>query len=228
MSLDALLARSPWAALLTPPQRQRVRDDLRERVVPQGAYVSRKGQPADCWLGVAEGLVKVHCAAASGKRATLTGVPAGGWLGEGSLLKREARRYDVVALRDSRIACMPLATFDWLLATSLPFNRYLITQLNERLGHFIATVEHERMHGVEGRVARALAALFHPVLCPASADADAKTDASLHLTQEEVGLLAGISRQRANAALKVLEDEGLLAVEHGVVHVLDLEALRRY
>ncbi|WP_455287342.1 Crp/Fnr family transcriptional regulator [Cupriavidus necator] len=225
MSLDALLARSAWAGLLTPEQRQRVRAELRERRVPQGAYVSRKGQPADCWLGVAEGLVKVHCAAASGKRATLTGVPAGGWLGEGSLLKREARRYDVVALRDSRIACLPLASFEWLLANSLPFNRYLITQLNERLGHFIATVEHERMHGVEGRVARALAALFHPVLCP-SLGADAA--ASLHLTQEEVGLLAGISRQRANAALKVLEEEGLLAVEHGVVHVLDLEALRRY
>lgn len=225
MSLDALLARSAWAGLLTPEQRQRVRAELRERLVPQGAYVSRKGEPADCWLGVAQGLVKVHCSVASGKRATLTGVPAGGWLGEGSLLKREARRYDVVALRDSRIACLPLATFEWLLASSLPFNRYLITQLNERLGHFIATVEHERMHGVEGRVARALAALFHPVLCP-TLGADAAS--SLHLTQEEVGLLAGISRQRANAALKVLEDEALLAVEHGVVHVLDLEALRRY
>ncbi|SCU76112.1 Crp family transcriptional regulator [Cupriavidus necator] len=223
MSLDALLACSPWACALTPEQRQRVRVELRERVVPQGAYVCRKGERADFWLGIAQGLVKVHCASPSGKRATLTGVPAGGWLGEGSLLKREALRYDVVALRDSRIACMPRATFEWLLANSLPFNRYLITQLNERLGHFIGTVEHERMHGVEGRVARALAALFHPVLCPLDSE-----NGSLHLTQEEVGLLAGISRQRANAALKVLEDEGLLAVEHGVVHVLDLEALRRY
>lgn len=223
MSLDALLARSPWAVALTPEQRQRVRAELRERAVPQGAYVSRKGDAADCWLGIAQGLVKVHCASPSGKRATLTGVPAGGWLGEGSLLKREALRYDVVALRDSRIACMPRTIFEWLLASSLPFNRYLITQLNERLGHFIGTVEHERMHGIEGRVARALAALFHPVLCPLDSE-----NVSLHLTQEEVGLLAGISRQRANAALRVLEDAGLLAVEHGVVHVLDLEALRRY
>jgi CRP-like cAMP-binding protein len=223
VNLDALLARSAWAGLLTPEQRQRVRTELRERLVPQGAYVSRKGEPADCWLGVAQGLVKVHCSVASGKRATLTGVPAGGWLGEGSLLKREARRYDVVALRDSSIACMPAATFRWLQETSLPFNRYLLDQLNERLGLFIATVEHERLHGIEGRVARALATLFHPVLCPLDSE-----NVSLHLTQEEVGLLAGISRQRANAALRVLEDEGLLAVEHGVVHVLDLEALRRY
>ncbi|SPA01466.1 putative cyclic nucleotide-binding protein [Cupriavidus taiwanensis] len=221
MSLDALLARSPWAAALTPEQRDRVRAELRERAVPQGAYVIRKGDRADSWLGVVEGLVKVHSASPSGKRATLTGVPAGGWLGEGSLLKREALRYDVVALRDSHIACMPGATFRWLQETSLPFNRYLLDQLNERLGLFIATVEHERLHGIEGRVARALATLFNPVLCPDLGPA-------LHLTQEEVGLLAGISRQRANAALKVLEGEGLLAIEHGAVHVLDLEALRHY
>lgn len=221
MSLDALLACSPWAAALTPEQRQRVRVELRERVVPQGAYVSRKGDLADNWLGIAQGLVKVHCASPSGKRATLTGVPAGGWLGEGSLLKREALRYDVVALRDSSIACMPAATFRWLQETSLPFNRYLLDQLNERLGLFIATVEHERLHGIEGRVARALATLFHPVLCPGLGPA-------LHLTQEEVGLLAGISRQRANAALKVLEQHGLVRVDYGVVHVLELEGLRRY
>ncbi len=221
MSLDALLARSPWARALTPEQWQRMRAELRERVVPPGAYVARKGAPADCWLGVAQGLVKVHCAAPSGKRATLTGVPAGGWLGEGSLLKQEARRYDVVALRESRIACLPAATFRWLQETSLPFNRYLIGQLNERLGLFIATVEHERLHGVEGRVARALAALFNPVLCPGLGPA-------LGLTQEEVGLLAGISRQRANAALKVLEQEGLVRIDYGTVHVLDLEGLRRY
>ena len=143
MSLEALLARSPWACALTPEQWQRMRAELRERVVPPGAYVARKGAPADYWLGVAQGLVKVHCAAPTGKRATLTGVPAGGWLGEGSLLKQEARRYDVVALRESRIACLPAATFRWLQETSLPFNRFLIGQLNERLGLFIATVEHE-------------------------------------------------------------------------------------
>lgn len=221
MSLDALLARSPWACALTPEQWQRMRAELRERVVPPGAYVAHKGAPADYWLGVAQGLVKVHCAAPTGKRATLTGVPAGGWLGEGSLLKQEARRYDVVALRESRIACLPAATFRWLQETSLPFNRYLIGQLNERLGLFIATVEHERLHGVEGRIARALAALFNPVLCPGLGPA-------LELTQEEVGLLAGISRQRANAALKVLEQEGLVKIDYGTVHVLDLEGLRRY
>jgi CRP-like cAMP-binding protein len=55
--------------------------------------------------------------------------PAGGWFGEGSLLKHEARRYDAIAIRDSQIALMPRATFDWLLASSIGFNGYLLRQL---------------------------------------------------------------------------------------------------
>ena len=36
-----------------------------------------------------------------GKATTFTGMTAGAWFGEGSVLKNEPRRYDVVALRDT-------------------------------------------------------------------------------------------------------------------------------
>ena len=44
-----------------------------------------------------------------------------------------------------RVALMPEATFFWLLDTSIPFNRFILTQLNERLGQFMATFEHDRL-----------------------------------------------------------------------------------
>ena len=37
---------------------------------------------------------------ADGKSMSFIGVGTGGWFGEGSLLKDEPRRYDIVALRD--------------------------------------------------------------------------------------------------------------------------------
>ena len=97
---------------------------------------------------------------------TFTGVPAGGWFGEGSLLKNELRKYDVMALRDTRVARMPRATFEWLLETSLPFNRFLLMQLNERLGQFIGLVENDRTLDIDTRVARCLAAMFNSHLYP--------------------------------------------------------------
>lgn len=59
-----------------------------------------------------------------GKTVTYSCMLAGGWFGEGSVLKTEARKYDVVALRDTRVAFMPRSTFDWLLDNSIPFNRF--------------------------------------------------------------------------------------------------------
>jgi CRP-like cAMP-binding protein len=41
----------------------------------------------------------------------------GGWFGEGSLLKRKPRRYDIIALRDTHMALMPRSSFAWLVAT---------------------------------------------------------------------------------------------------------------
>ena len=60
------------------------------------------------------------------------------------MLKNEPRRYDVVALRDSLVACISRTTFQWLLDNSIPFNRFLLHQLNERLGQFIGRVEMDR------------------------------------------------------------------------------------
>ena len=153
--------------------------------------------------------------------ASLTGVPSGGWIGEGSLLKREQRRYDVVALRDSVIARVPAVTFEWLLDNSIAFNRFLLHQLNERVAQFIGKAESDRLHDPDARVARCLAELFNPVLYPGMG-------MHLAITQEEIGYLARVSRQRVNQALHSLGERGLLRVEYGAVEVLDLRGLRHY
>ncbi len=116
---------------------------------------------------------------------------------------------------------MPRATFTWLLDSSIAFNRFLLLQLNERLGQFIGQVEYDRLLDVEARVARCLAAMFNPYLYP-------RTEMELQISQEEIGYLSGISRQRVNQALKVLEAEGLIRVEYGGIHVLDLPRLRNF
>jgi CRP-like cAMP-binding protein len=157
----------------------------------------------------------------TGKTTSLTGITTGGWFGEGSLLKKEPRRYDVMAIRETRVAFMNRCTFEWLLDHSIHFNRYLLTQINERLGQFIGMIENERMLDTDARIARGLAALFNPVLYP-------DTNRLLQISQEELGYLAGVSRQRANQAMRVLEDAGLVRSEYGGINVLDLEGLRRF
>ena len=221
VSLEQMLRETRWGASLSAEQLERVASESAEAVVPAGGYVCRSGEPVDAWLGVLDGMVKMMISTQSGRASTFTSIPAGGWFGEGSLLKTEPRRYDVVALRESRIARVPRRTFEWLLNTSIPFNRFLLVQINERLGQFIGMLEAQRLHDPDARAARCVAGLFNTILYPG-------IDKKLEVSQEEIGYLAGISRQRVNQALHALEAAGLLKVEYGAIVINDLDGLRHY
>ncbi|WP_153146684.1 Crp/Fnr family transcriptional regulator [Dechloromonas sp. H13] len=218
---EELLRTSLWGRALTEAEMARALAGTSERTFAAGAFICMKGEPVDYWMGIVSGLGKMASHWTTGKTTSLTGISTGGWFGEGSLMKNEPRRYDVMALRESRVAFMNRSTFLWLLDHSIPFNRYMIAQLNERLGQFIGMIENERMLDTDARIARCLAGLFNPVLYPG-------TNRLLQISQEELGYLAGVSRQRANQALKALEDAGLVRSEYGGINVLDLDGLRRF
>jgi len=226
------LAGVPWLPALDAEERAAAIDDLRVVRVDTGELLCRVGRPVTYWFGVIDGFLKMSNDSATGRGLsgaetdaesmpiTFTGLPPGGWFGEGTVIKREVYRYNIKAVRKSVVAGLSVSTFHWLLDRSIPFNRFIIQQLNERLGQFIGARETDRMINVDARVARSLGALFHPVLYPGVAGL-------LRITQQELGYLIGLSRQRVNEALNVLQDRGLIRIEYGGVRVLDLEGLRR-
>lgn len=220
-SLADLLHESSWIAGLPAALRHRVEAETLTRICPAGSLVCRRGERVEHWVGVIDGLVKMANVSTDGKPTSYTGIGTGGWFGEGSVLKDEPRRYEIVALRESAIAYVPKAVFLALLDGSVAFNRFIIAQLNERLAQFIALVEHDRMLGPDAKLARSLAGLFNPVLYP-------RVGNSLPVSQEELGQLVGLSRQRVNRALKVLEQAGLLRIDYRGVTVLDLPGLRSF
>jgi CRP-like cAMP-binding protein len=217
----AELSDIPWLAALDPNERRVAVADLKVVRVATGELLCRVGKPVTYWFGVIDGLLKMSNDSALGVPITFTGMPPGGWFGEGTVLKREVYRYNIQALRRSVVAGLSVATFHWLIDRSLPFNRFITQQLNERLGQFIAAREIDRLSDPDARVARSLAALFHPVLYPG-------VGSLLRITQQELGYLVGLSRQRVNRALQALQDGGWIRIEYGGVRVLDLEGLRRH
>lgn len=213
------LAGIPWLDLLQPLERERAVASLLVGDARPGDYVCRIGRPVTYWFGVVEGLLKMSSDNVLGQTMTFTGVPPGGWFGEGTALKREPYRYNIQALRKSIVAGLPIDTFHWLLDHSIGFNRFVMNQLNERLGQFIAAREIDRLGNPDVRVARSLASLFNPVLYPGVGEV-------LRITQQELAYLVGLSRQRVNEALATLEAQGAIQVEYGGLRVLELPALR--
>lgn len=219
--LDDFLAKSSWASGLTTEQFQRARSSIFVRELQTGNYVCRKGDPSHEWIGVMDGLVRIENLSQAGKLVNFGTFPANSWFGEGALLKKELRKYDAIAMRASRVALMPEATFLWLLDVSIPFNRFVITQLNDRLGQYLGAFEHDRLEHRKARVALAIADISHPRLYP-------REEGRIEISNEELGNLVGISRQSVNQILHELEKTRLIKTSYRVITVLDVEGLRDF
>ena len=85
----------PWLSRLDATELERVCADLRVLQVQAGELVCRIGRPVTYWFGVIDGLLKMSNGAGQGGLGmpiTFTGVPPGGWFGEGTVLKNETYR----------------------------------------------------------------------------------------------------------------------------------------
>ena len=209
----------PWLSALLPAERAHVLPNLLVGDAKAGDYVCRIGRPVTYWFGVVDGLLKMSSDNPDGSTMTFAGLPPGGWFGEGTALKREPYRYNVQALRKSVVAGLPIDEFHWLLDHSIGFNRFVMHQLNERLGQFIAAREIDRSNSPDLRVARSLAALFNQALYPSVGQV-------LRITQQELAYLVGLSRQRVNESLATLQAQGVIEVVYGGLRILDLKAMR--
>jgi CRP-like cAMP-binding protein len=97
-----------------------VESEVVSRKIAAGGYVCRKGDPVAHWIGVHEGLLKMSSVSPEGKTVSFAGMANGGWLGEGSLLKDEPRKYDVVACARANCSTCPRPPTSGCWTTAFP------------------------------------------------------------------------------------------------------------
>lgn len=208
-----LLTAQPWFRRLPTNMASRVVEEVFTLWGDKGDVMLRAGEPVEGWYAVVTGLVKLQSRSPRGRLSVFLGMAAGDWFGEGSALKAENRRYEVVALRETCLMCLPLQLFNALRSTHLEFNQTLVAQLNMRLSQGMAVIEAERVHSPEQRVALSLSRLFW------------HGRKRLDLSQEELGNLAGLSRQTVNRILQKMQQDGLVTLACGRVNILNEHAL---
>jgi CRP/FNR family transcriptional regulator, cyclic AMP receptor protein len=218
-TLDVLLDQSPWFQALPPAVRAEVRAGLVEAWVPMGESLGRRGDLPGHWYGVLDGLFKWSVSSADGRSVSLGGQLSGSWFGEGTLIRQRPRNADVVALRDSRVALMPLDMFQSLRDTQPAFNECLLRQINERLHWFMGKHADHSLLDTDAQVARALCGLLHPLHNPSESP-------QLRLSQEELASMASLSRPRCNQALSRFRARGWIQTGYGGITLLDVEALQ--
>lgn len=219
-SVQEFLERWPWYRALAPDLRKLALDTAVERTADAGEYIAHAGQPSAHWYGLIRGILQMYVVGADGSETTLYCQREGEWGGEGSLLKRELRRYDLRALTQSHICMIPAETFEALRQSSLEFNHFLCDTMNARMGEFVGMLAASRLRGPEMQVACALLMLAN------TRTSDAQ---EFSIPQHELALISGLSRQRVNIALSVFRNLGLVRGEaHKSPLIVDVPRLRHY
>ena len=213
MSGSQFLHTQPWFEALPPEMRERIASQVFTIQGSKGEVLLHAGEPVKGWYAVLHGLVKLQSESSQGRRQGFLGIPGGEWFGEGSVMKQSPRLYDVIALRDSELLCLPRNLFEELRSSQLKFAQALNEWLNMRLGQAMVILESMRLRTTEQRVAMYLGrTLWHG-------------SRRMSLSQEELGILVGLSRQSINGILNGFERQGLVTLEFGRVEILDEEGL---
>ena len=210
------ISAQPWFASVPAALQERLREEVFAVQGDKGAVMMPAGSAVEGWHAVLSGLVMLQSPASKGRASAFIGVPDGEWFGEGSAMKPEPRKYNVVALRPTTLLCLPLPLFATLRESSLAFNQFLVQHLNMRLGQAMTIIEAGRTQSPEHRVALYLSRLFW------------RSTRRLNLTQDELGQLVGLSRQTVNRVLRTLEELGIVSLDFGKVAIVDDEALGAY
>src|SRR5262245_18183622 len=171
------------------------------------AIFSRGESGTDIYL-VVEGRVRLSVMTADGRTESFRHACQGDIFGEVAALDRGPRTADAMALTRLVAKTLSGGALDNLIRTNARVARAMIEYLCRRLRGTSEQVESIALHSLEARLARLLLSAVKPNL---DEEAHAGFILDFGISQSELALLIGGSRQKVNAALARLEAAGAIS-----------------
>ncbi|MBB1608632.1 MULTISPECIES: Crp/Fnr family transcriptional regulator [unclassified Pseudomonas] len=190
------------------------------RRLPAGQRLFARGD-APCGLYcVVEGRMRVGAVGASGKEALLALVEAPNWFGEICLFDGQPRTHDAYAEGPTTLLQVPLPALHALLAEKPQYWRDFALLMSHKLRLAFTVLEEQALLPAAQRLARRL------LMLAASYGEAQASQRELHLPQEQLAAMLGLSRQTTNHLLKELEARGVLRLSYAGIEILDVHGLR--
>jgi CRP/FNR family cyclic AMP-dependent transcriptional regulator len=204
-SIAAVLGKTALFGSLTHADRAAIATQMRRTAFKPGQTIFVRGDPGKEVYLVVEGCVRLSVFSPDGRTLSFKHANAGDIFGEIACLDRGARSADATAL--TRVEAMTLAQerFNDLIHANPRVASAAIAFLCQRLRETSEQSEAIALHPIEVRLAR-----FFLSRCKTrdAAGSGTKSSFDLGMSQNELALLVGASRQKVNAALALLEEEG--------------------
>jgi len=185
-----------------------------------GDEIFAKGSPGQSMMAVLRGALKMRAISPEGKEIVFNIMNPGDCFGEIALLDGEERSADAIAMSDCELLVLNRRDFMPILEKRADICMILLRTLCQRLRQTSEQVEDVLFRHLESRVAKALLHLagLHGVQSLA---------VDLHLSQRELGSIAGGSRESVNKILQSWHKAGWIDLGKGTIVIRDLAAIER-
>lgn len=190
---------------------------------PQHATIFKRGDDGTSMMAVIRGKVKISTYSNEGKELVLNIIDQGGIFGEIAVLDGRPRTADAVALEETDLLVLGRAQLLPFLASDPEMLARLLAVLCQRLRQTSELLEDAVLREAPSRLARWLLRLADAFGRPGPGG----VRLAIKLSQQQIGSLAGISRESVNRQLKEWEREGHVAVEAGGILLRDPKLLER-
>ena len=210
-----------WFSRLSEPLRRDILARASVRRLADGATIGTRGAPAEDWVGVARGAVRVSSVSLSGKQVTLTYAEPGVWFGDIALFDGLPRTHDADVHGDTTLLIVRKPDFKELLSRHVELYEALLRLNCRRLRLMFDAIEDLNTRPLAARLAKQILLLAKSY----GIHQGEEIRIGLQLAQEDLAQLLGASRQRVNQELKGFEREGAVRVEPTRLVVLSRERL---
>ncbi|MBB2485541.1 Crp/Fnr family transcriptional regulator [Mitsuaria sp. WAJ17] len=210
-----------WFSKLSLPLRNDILSRAVVKRVPDGTMLSCRGEPAEEWVGVAKGAVRISSVSLAGKQVSLTYVEPGTWFGDISLFDGMPRTHDAAAHGETTLLVVRKPDFKALLQHHTELYEALLRLNCRRLRLMFDAVEDLNTRPLAARLAKQILLLARSYGIAQGEE----IRIGLQLAQEDLAQLLGASRQRVNQELKGFERDGAVRVEPTRLVVLSKEKL---
>lgn len=221
--LDPLLQQlcaNPWFAGLSPAVRQTLASEGRRQRLHAGEYVFRQGDRGGHFLTLLRGSLKASTLREDGKEAILAVLDSAHWFGEASMLDGLPRSHDVMATRDSEVLGIDQATFDRLMFDN-GFARAICVLQAQHTRLVYRLLEDSMLRSTRARIVSRLEQLAR-----GDGSLDGAQRNTVRISQDQLAMMLGISRQTLSLELRELVGAGALELGYRQLRILSLEKLR--
>lgn len=179
----------------------------------KGKEIMRQGDDGDSLFILLTGAARISMVSSNGREIILDYAEPGSVIGEIALLDGGERTATVTTLDPVQCLRLARASFEAIIAQHSGMALRILRELARRLRQANSTIESDRAFTSGPRLARFLRRLT----------LDGSTDGRLRLdlSQSELGMFAGMSREQINRQLGAWSDSGVIALTGGRIQILD-------